>query len=128
MLPYQQIPVTSLFHPGLLKTIVYFAVKTHTDVPVAPVARDVFRQTAPDFAPDNFQTMRQSFDQSNFSGRLGLWLTAAFAGLAVLMVITGLYGVPAHLVSYRRREIGVRIALGSINREPGTQKKRGIIG
>ena len=113
MLPYQQIPVTSLYYPALLKTIVNFAVKTHTDVAVAPAAREVFRQTAPDFALDNFQTMRQSFDQSNFSGRLGLYLTAAFAGLAVLMVITGLYGVLAQLVSYRRREIGVRLALGS---------------
>jgi len=47
MLPYQQIPATSLFYAALLKTIVYFAVKTHTDVPVAPVARAVFRQTAP---------------------------------------------------------------------------------
>ena len=37
----------------------------------------------------------------------------AFAGLAVLMVVTGLYGVLARLVSYRRREIGVRLALGS---------------
>ena len=74
--------------------------------------RDVFRQTAPDFALDNFQTMQQAVDDSNFSQRLGLYLTGAFAGMAVLMVIAGLYGVLAQLVSYRRREIGVRLALG----------------
>jgi ABC-type antimicrobial peptide transport system permease subunit len=75
--------------------------------------REVFRQTAPDFALDNFQTMQQAVDASNFSQRLGLYLTGAFAGMAVLMVIAGLYGVLAQLVSYRRREIGVRLALGS---------------
>jgi putative ABC transport system permease protein len=44
---------------------------------------------------------------------MGLYLTGAFAGMAVLMVIAGLYGVLAQLVSYRRREFGIRLALGA---------------
>ncbi|MBZ5494519.1 MAG: ABC transporter permease [Acidobacteriia bacterium] len=113
LVPYEQVPTTSIYYQLLIKTIVFFAVKTRGNIAVAPAMRDVFRQTAPDFALDNFQTMQQAVDGSNFSQRLGLYLTGSFAGMAVLMVIAGLYGVLAQLVSYRRREIGVRLALGS---------------
>jgi putative ABC transport system permease protein len=113
LLPMSQIPTTSLFYSALLKTIVNFVVKTRGDISVAPEARAVFRQLAPAYALDNFQTMQQALDHSNFANRLGLYLTGGFAALAVLMVVAGLYGVLAQLVSYRRREIGVRLALGS---------------
>ena len=51
--------------------------------------------------------------QNTFSQKLGLYLVGSFAGLAVAMVVAGLYGVLSQLVSYRRREIGVRMALGA---------------
>jgi putative ABC transport system permease protein len=113
LIPYQQIPTTSLFYPALLKTVVNMLVKTRGDVAVAPIARSVFREQAPDYALDNFQTLGETVNKSNFTNRLGLYITAAFAGLAALMVITGLYGVLAQLVGYRRREIGIRLALGA---------------
>lgn len=113
LLPYEQVPSSSIYYQLLIKTIVFFVVKTHGNIAVAPAMHDVFRQTAPDFALDNFQTMQEALDQSNFNQRLGLYLIGAFASLAVLMVIAGLYGVLAQLVSYRRREIGVRLALGA---------------
>jgi predicted permease len=112
-LPYQQVPTTSLFDQALLKTIVSFVVKTRGDFPVAPAMRSVFHEAAPGFALDNFKTMQEVVDQSIFSQRLGLYLTGAFAGLAVMMVIAGLSGVLAQLVSYRLQEIGIRMALGA---------------
>jgi ABC-type antimicrobial peptide transport system permease subunit len=113
LVPYEQVPSSSLYYQLLVKTVVFFVVKTRGNIAVAPAMRDVFKQTAPDFALDNFQTMQQAVDQNNFNQRLGLYLIGAFAGIAVLMVIAGLYGVLAQLVSYRRREIGVRLALGA---------------
>jgi putative ABC transport system permease protein len=113
LVPYQQIPTTSLFYQALIKTIVNFVVKTRADIAVAPAARSVFKELAPDYALDNFQTMQQAVDQSSFSQRLGLYLTGAFAGLAVMMVIAGLYGVLSQLTGYRRREFGIRMALGA---------------
>jgi putative ABC transport system permease protein len=113
MLPYRQIPTTSLFYPALLKTVVFFVVKTRGNIEVAPTMHAVFSQAAPNYALDNFQTLREAQDQNNFSSRLGLYLIGAFAALAVIMVVAGLYGVLAQIVSYRRREIGIRLALGA---------------
>jgi ABC-type antimicrobial peptide transport system permease subunit len=113
LIPYQQVPTTSLFYQALLKTVVTFVVKTRGVTPIAPEMRSVFKQTAPDYALDNFQTMQETVDANTFSQRLGLYLVGSFAGLAIVMVIAGLYGVLAQLVSYRRREIGVRMALGA---------------
>ncbi len=113
MIPFRQVPTTSLFYQALIKTIVNFVVRTRGNVEVAPAMRSAFHELAPDYALDNFQTMQEAVDHSNFSSRMGLYLTGAFAGMAVLMVIAGLYGVLAQLVSYRRREFGIRLALGA---------------
>ena len=113
MVPQQQIPPTALFYQALLKTMVSFVVKTRGAIPVAPEMRSVFHQAAPGFALDQFQTMQEAVESNTFSQRLGLYLVGSFAGLAIAMVIAGLYGVLSQLVSYRRREIGVRMALGA---------------
>ncbi|MGD0734454.1 MAG: ABC transporter permease [Terracidiphilus sp.] len=111
--PEQQIPTTSLFYQALLKTMVNFVVKTRGNIPVEAEMRSVFHQNASGFALDSFQTMQEAVEKNTFSQRLSLYLVGSFAGLAVAMVFAGLYGVLSQLVSYRRREIGVRMALGA---------------
>ena len=128
LLSQQQIPTTSLFYQALLKTVVSFVVRTRGNIPVVPEMRSIFHELAPGIALDNFQTMQEAVDKNTFSQRLVLYLVSSFAGLAIAMVIAGLYGVLSQLVSYRRREIGVRMALGATRQSVATLVLRqGII-
>lgn len=113
LLPYQQLPTTSLFYQPLLKTLVCFVVKTRADIDLPSAMRSVFHEKGANFALDNFQTLQEAIDQSNFTHRIGLYLVGAFAIMAILMVAVGLYGVLAQYVSSRRRELGIRLALGA---------------
>jgi putative ABC transport system permease protein len=54
---------------------------------------------------------------SVFLRRYPSYLIGCFAALAVILAIVGLYGLIAHMVLQRTREIGIRVALGAQRRD-----------
>ena len=71
----------------------------------------------------NVKSMRDVLAESVSDRRLYLRLLAAFASIALLPAMAGIYGVISFAVTQRTREFGIRLALGS----EGARIKRMVV-
>jgi predicted permease len=91
-----------------------FYVRTRTQSQLAFASiRSAVRQIDSNLPVLGLRTVDDQLDQSLLNERMLATLASAFAALAILLTIVGLYGVIAFVVTRRTREIGIRLALGA---------------
>ena len=101
-----------------------------SELPTAQVAaqiRSVMRNIDGDVPLEDLRTLEEQVRYNIRSDELVLRLAAAFAVLATVLAMLGLYGVMAHGVARRTREIGIRMALGAAPAKIRTLVMRDLI-
>jgi ABC-type antimicrobial peptide transport system permease subunit len=106
-----------VFIPNWGKDSAAFYLRTTTPSSSAfGMVRNEVRRIDPQVPVFDLKTVEGQLDETLLTDRLIAMLSAGFGVLATLLATIGLYGVMAFVVVRRRKELGIRLALGA---QPG---------